>query len=179
MKRINLSFGFLLVACLLISGPSLAQAAKIGWVNQMDLMAKAPQVESARKRLEDEFSSRQREVLAMDEDLRKLRDKYSREQALMKDEKQREMERDILSRDRDVKRNERELKEDISIRQNEVFMQLRQEILRLIEVYAKKNGYDLILTEGAAYASPTIDVTEQILVLLRAENTSGRTPVKR
>lgn len=179
MKRINLNFGFLLALCLLISGPSLAQAAKIGWVNQLDLMQQAPQVESARKRLEDEFSSRQREVLAMDEDLRKLREKYSREQALMKDEAQRDMERDILARDRDVKRSERELKEDISIRQNEVFMQLRQEILRLIEVYAKKNGYDLILTEGAAFASPSIDVTDQILILLRAENNKGRSPVKR
>lgn len=159
---------------LLSTGSALAGNVKIGWVDQLDLMQSAPQVEAARKRLESEFSSRQREVLAMDEDLRNLREKYNREQALMKDEQQRQMERDILARDRDVKRSERELKEDITMRQNEVFIELRKEILMLIAEFAKENGYDLILSEGAAYASPKIDVTGQILDLLRARMNSGR-----
>jgi outer membrane protein len=99
----------------------------------------------------------------MDEDLRALREKYEQQRGYAKEELLREMERTIMSRERDAKRAERELKEDISIRQNEVQMQLRQEILQLIETFAKKNGFDLILTEGAAYASSRIDITESIL----------------
>jgi outer membrane protein len=140
-----------------------AESFKIGWVNQIELMQNAPQVEAARKKLENEFSSRQRELIAMDEDLRALREKYEQQRGYAKEELLREMERTIMSRERDAKRAERELKEDISIRQNEVQMQLRQEILQLIETFAKKNGFDLILTEGAAYASSRIDITESIL----------------
>lgn len=179
MKQISGKIGLLLAVMFLFSGQALADSVKIGWVDQLDLMQSAPQVEAARKRLEAEFSSRQREVLAMDEDLRNMREKYNREQALMKEEQQRQMERDILARDRDVKRSERELKEDITMRQNEVFVELRKEILALIAEFAKNNGYDLILSEGAAYAGPKIDVTSQILDLLRARTTTGRSPVRK
>lgn len=174
--KIKWQWAIPLAVVALFSTSVFAESFKIGWVNQIELMQNAPQVEAARKKLEAEFAPRQRELMAMDEDLRALREKYEQERGYAKEEVLRQMERNIMSRERDAKRTERELKEDITIRQNEVQMQLRQEILQLIEAFAKKNGFDLILTEGAAYASKRIDITESILKSLSAD--VGGTPAK-
>ena len=170
MKVRNISFVALFLGFLALSFGVNAQEVKIGWVNTLDLMAKAPQSEAARKRLEDEFSDRRSEMIAMDQDVKKMRERYQKDREVMRPDAVRQLEREIVDKERDIKRLEREIKEDASIRYNEISMQLRTDLLKLINEYAKKNGFDLILTEaGAAYAGDRVNITGEVLEALRAE----------
>ena len=167
--KMNL-FIVLFAGLLAISTGVTAVEIKIGFVNTIELMAKAPQAEAARKRLEDEFSDRRQELLSIEKDIKSLREKHQRDRDVMREDAIRQLERDILNKERDLKRAERELKEDASIRYNEISMQLRQELLELINKYAKKNGYDLIVTEAAAaFAGPKVEITGQVLNALNTD----------
>ncbi len=63
----------------------------------------------------------------------------------------------------DIQRDERELKEDISIRRREEMNALQAKVTTSIAIFAKSHQYDLILYQGVAYTSEAVDVTEMII----------------
>ena len=66
----------------------------------------------------------------------------------------------------DAKRDERELREDIDIRRREEINKLQTQVNKTIEEIAKDQNFDLIMYQGVAYASPKIDITDQIIKAL-------------
>jgi len=56
---------------------------KIGYVDFQKLMAEAPQVKNAMQALQNEFGPRQRELLAMQNDLKARDEKLAKEGAIM------------------------------------------------------------------------------------------------
>ena len=66
----------------------------------------------------------------------------------------------------DAKRDERELREDIDIRRREEINELQTKVNKTIEEIAKDQSFDLIMYQGVAYASPKIDITDQIIKAL-------------
>ena len=66
----------------------------------------------------------------------------------------------------DAKRDERELREDIDIRRREEINELQTQVNKTIEKIAKDQNFDLIVYQGVSYASPKIDITDQIIKAL-------------
>ena len=159
----------------LVLAASVAEAAelKVGWVSRTRILKEAPQVEAARKKLQDEFAPRERELLAMQKELQTLDDKLQKDRAVMSEAQKRSMERDILAQRRDLKRLQDEANEDFTIRQNEVLNSLQERTKQIIEDFARKNKFDLILSDGVVYTSKRIDITDEILAELKLEAEKG------
>jgi len=66
----------------------------------------------------------------------------------------------------DAQRTERELREDIDLRRREEINALQAEVNKTIEKLAKEKKYDLIIYQGVAYASPTMDITDMVITSL-------------
>ena len=62
---------------------------------------------------------------------------------------------------------ETELREDFTIRRNQEMAKVWEILRNTIQTYGKEQGYDLILFEGVSYASPQVDVTDDILKQLK------------
>lgn len=180
----NLRYYRWLFALLLIAagwwGPAAAaDELKVGFVNTAKVLEQAPQAEHARKKLQNEFAPRDKELVKSQKKLKKLEDKLSTDSAIMNEGKRREIEREILSQKRDIKRSQQEFREDFNIRRNEELGKLQRLVLKAIEKLAKEQKFDIIVGDNSVlYASQRVDITAKVLQVLRDQfknGTSGKT----
>jgi outer membrane protein len=153
----------------LIGTAAMAADIKIGFVNAAQVLEKAPQADAARKRLEKEFSPRDKKLVGAQKKVRKLEEKLTRDGAIMSESERRKLERDILSQKRELKRAQEEFREDLNIRRNEAFDKLRRRVFEVINDIAKKEKYDLIVSDGVVYATDRIDITGKVVAQLMQE----------
>lgn len=160
----------ILIGCLCGFSVS-AQAAdlKIGFVNAPKVLEQAPQAEAAQQALQKEFSPRDKAIVEGQKEVRKLEDKLARDGVIMSDSERRKLERDIVSRKRDLKREQEEFREDLNIRRNEAFEKIRNIVRDAINDIAKKEKYDLVVGEGVIYADNRIDITDKVVARLKQE----------
>lgn len=153
----------------LLPAMAMSQELKIGVVNPTRLLEEAPQAKVALKKLEMEFAARDNKLLAEQKAIKKDEEKLARDGAIMSETERRNMERDILTKKRDLRRAFDELREDRTIRSNEERGKLLRYVNDAITTVGKQDKYDLILYEGIAFANPAIDMTGMILTRLQNE----------
>lgn len=160
-----------LLAVMALPGTASAEL-KIGVVNAIKILEGAPQAEAARKQLEKEFASRDRDLVARQKTIKEMEDRLARDGATLSEADARKLERDIVSKRRDLKRDQDEFREDVNLRRNEEFGKIQKEIVQSIQDVAKSEGYDLVLGEGVIYASDKTDITNAVLERLRKGSSS-------
>ncbi len=151
----------------ILAAPAFGAELKIGYVNAARLLEESPQAAEVSKRLKQEFSQREGELLAGQKELKRLEDQLIRDGAVMSETERRKLERDVTALKRDVRRAAGEFREDLNLRRNEEIGKLLEVVQVAIEGIGKEQSYDLIVYEGIAYASPAIDLTETVLEKLR------------
>lgn len=151
--------GFLLVA---LSSQAMADL-KVGYVNAVRVIEEAPQGVAALKKLETEFSRRDKELVALQNKIRLLNEELQNGVPALKAADRRERERESLTLKRELKRATAEFREDYNQRRNEELVVLQQVVRKAILDIAKQEKYDLVLHEGAVYASDSVDITEKVL----------------
>jgi outer membrane protein len=166
------------VAVALLAGPLVvsAQSAgvlKIGVVNVGRLLQESPQAQAARESLEDEFSPRRREIVALQTALETKGAALQKDIDVMGAEERESAERELRNGERDVMRAQNEFREDLDLRNNEAIGKIQQDVLREISTYADAEKFDLVVADGIVYASARVDITEPILERLRANYASG------
>lgn len=152
--------------CLCLPALALAEV-KVGFVNTVKLMEEAPQAKAAISKMEAEFAPREKELVAMQREIKQAEDKLSRDSAVMSDSERGKLERDLVSQKRDFKRSQDEFREDLNIRRNEELSKLQRRLYDAIVDLAKAENYDLIVSEGVVYASTSIDITDAVLARLK------------
>jgi len=153
-----------LVALTLLAASGAAQAQsdlKIGFVNLNAIVQNAPQIPELNQQLRSEFSQRDADFKAMQDDYNTKLQNYERDREVMSAGERTSLERDLTQMQRDIERRANELQEDLQIRQNELLNQLQVEILQKVQAYGDSNGYDLIVTD-AVYASQTVNITAAV-----------------
>lgn len=164
-------FGVLLVFIFLLSANVVsAQGIKIGYVNAVKVIEEAPQGEAALKKLESEFGPRDKRLVSMQNDIRELEDDLEKNGLIMTDVDRRKKEREILVMKRNLRRATQEFREDYNLRRNEELTVLQKIVKQAIVEIAKQEKYDLIVHEGAIYASSKIDITDKVLEKLNKKS---------
>jgi outer membrane protein len=148
-------------------GAAQAQV-KIGVVNVARLLQEAPQAQAASQALENEFATRKRDLQNNERDLKAREDKLQKDGATMAEADRRSQEKALRDGQRDFARKQNEFMEDLNVRRNEALGQLQRTILAEVQTYAKSAGLDVVISE-ALYASPSVDVTNQVLTALQAK----------
>jgi outer membrane protein len=135
---------------------------KIGFVNVAKVLQKVPQAGEAKKRLEQEFSPRDKQLAAQIKEIKKLEAQLTKDASVMSATKKRAMEKDIISKRREAKRAQQEFGEDFGLRRNEELGKLQKRIIQAIKAIAKEDNYDLLLTDGVIHAKPELDITSRV-----------------
>lgn len=144
------------------SGAALAET-KIGFVDTVKLLEAAPQAKSAQSKIESEFAPREKELVSLQREIKKLEDDLARDSAVMSESERTKKERDILGKRRDLKRSQDEFRDDLNIRRNEVLAKLQKEMYQAVVELAKEQKFDVILSQGVVYSSDKVDITESVL----------------
>ncbi len=164
---------FVLIALLFTVSFSFA-GQKIAFVNQAKLLQKAPQAESARSKLQKEFAKKDKSLVNLQSQIQKNATKLQKDAAILSTAELNKLKRKITLLKRDLERDKAEFKEDLSIRQNEELVKLQKSVLKAIQTIAKKEKYDLIISDGVIYVSDQIDITDKILAQLKKQYRSGK-----
>jgi outer membrane protein len=145
---------------------------KVGYVDFQKLMTEAPQVKSAMQALQNEFGPRQRELLAMQNDLKARDEKLAKEGAIMAEADRAKAEKALRDQQREFSRKGGEFQDDLSTRKNEEIGKVQRYLLDEIRTYSSAQGFDLVLGEGVFYSKPQLDITAQVLEVLKSKPTA-------
>lgn len=148
-------------------GAAHAQEAKVGAINFIRILDQAPQAESVRAKIEKEFAPRDRELVAAQKKLKEMEDRLAKDAAIMSESERGNLERDIINQRRDLKRGQDEFREDLTFRRNEEIKKIQEEVLNAIQLVAKQNNYDMVVSDGVLYASPKVDMTQLVIEFLK------------
>ncbi len=152
------------------SADEQAVHSRIGFVDIPYLIDRAPQALEAEQRLETEFAPRQAELEAQRAELQILATRLGDTSGELTETESAQIDREMRSLERRIKRNEEDFREELNIQKNNEFKSVRVVVLEAIARFGKKNDYDLIVSDGVLFANKRIDVTERILESLLREN---------
>ena len=147
---------------------AIAQEVKVGVVNIQQLMEQAPQARVAMEALTEEFKPREREIVAKQTEFQELSEKVQRDLAVMGETERRNAEKDLRDLQREVTRLQNEFREDLNLRRNEELGTLQRSLLKEVQDYAQASGYDLVVGDGVLFASPAVNITENVLRAMEA-----------
>jgi outer membrane protein len=155
--------------------PAPAQTnVRIGFVNVNAVLQEAPQTRVVNETLTAEFAPREAALVARQEELNAMKERFNRDGAVMAQAERAALEREIGNGDRDLQRDAAVLQEDVQIRQTELVNELQSTIARRIQAFAVAEGYDLIVTnQGVVFASEAIDITQAVLRALSSGAAGG------
>jgi outer membrane protein len=162
----------LTAACFLLSSvyaPIGAQAdeIKIGVVDTEKVLAESAPALRALKKIEKEFLPRDQELKRMASQAKALQDMLEKDGKTMPEADRRSKERDLATLNREYQRAQRQMREDLSLRQNDEVAALQLTASKAIQVIAEAEKYDLILPlRDLIYRSPRIDITEKVIKAL-------------
>jgi len=165
----------LFVATCLFLGTASAQDSStrktsIGFVDIPYIINNAPQAVNAEQRLEQEFAPREEELKVQRARLAELDEELKTQALELSDTDLAQLDREIRSLERRIKRDEQDFREELNIQKNNEFKKVRILVLEAIAKFGQSNNYDLIVSDGVLYANKQIDVTEDILDSLRRFN---------
>jgi outer membrane protein len=155
--------------CGLMVSQQASAEIKVGYVDFQKLMSEAPQVKSAMQSLQNEFGTRQRELVAMQNDLKARDEKLAKEGAIMAEADRAKAEKALRDEQREFSRKGGEYQDDINTRKNEEIGKVQRYLLEEIRTYSAAQGFDLVLGEGVFYSKAQLDVTAQVLELLKTK----------
>jgi len=161
--------GLVLAVGMFTTTQAAAAEVKVGFVNVAKVLELAPQAEAARDRIEKEFAPKDRELLEQQKDVRNQEDRLVKNAAVLSEAERQRNEVDIRATKRELRRAQDEFREDLNLRRSEELSKLQKKVTEVIQILAKAEKYDLIISDGVIFASKRVDITEMVLERLRAD----------
>jgi outer membrane protein len=160
------------VVCLLAAmgfvTQSHAEGGKIGVLNLQKIFAESPQIQKINAQLEKEFKPRQEKLKQEADQLKSDMEKLNRDGSVMKDSERDELQGKIVKMRRQLQDEQQDLESDAGQAQQKSMQSFLDILNKKLEEFAVKNKYDLILRlQGVPYASKDVDVTNQIVEMLK------------
>ena len=146
---------------------------KIGVVQYSRLMQESPQAKAAQDALRNEFAGKQKEIQTQQASLKSKEDSMQRDSATMTGDQRAQAEKDLREGNRQLQMKVNEYQDDFNARQNEELSRLQKVLVEEVQQYAQAQKFDLVLADGVIFASPTLDITAQILSALQARGASA------
>jgi len=181
MRALVLAAAAALSACVLVAATAVAQtpaSTRIGYVDMKRLLDNAPQVVAGREKLSKEFQPRDASLKADEKRLDELRERQQKEGATMATTDADTLKREIDALDRSIKRNREAMRNDLKSRSDQELDKSWREINDAVVEFAREQSFDLIVPSPVVFASPRVDITDQVLDRLKKQfgAKAGATP---
>ena len=152
-----------------------AESAKIGYVDMPYLIDNSPQAQAASSRLEEEFGPRQQDLQQKQQEFQELQQKLQKDGLVMDEQQRAELEQRLQELKRDIQRGQQAFREELSIQRNSALKGVRDAAVQAVRNLATEEGYDLVIGQGALYASDAVNLTERVLERMKERYDSGQT----
>lgn len=157
-----------------------AAEIKIGVVNTEKILRESILAIKAQKKIEREFKLRDSQLKELSVQIEQLQQQLERQTDVEKTAEssdRRAEERKLASLSRQHQREQQQMREDLSLRQNEEYGRILDQINQTIDKLASEQGYDLILQlQDSVYRSARIDITDQVMSILDGREKEPKHP---
>ncbi len=143
---------------------------KIGYVNVTKIFSASPQKAKGDEKIKKEFTLRMEKAKELEAAVRALQEKYNREAITMSERDLIELQDKMIAADRKFRQEQAYMQEDLKLRKQQALAEAQKEIGKAIQEIAQDGKYDLILTEGVFFTSQRLDISDEVLELLRKDN---------
>lgn len=150
-------------------GCSFAEG-KIGFVDMETLINSSPQIANARETITAEFQIQYDGIEQKEADLEILENRITKDGPIMSLTELSKLQERARILERQISRSKEDLKDAISIRNSVILAKVEEELNQVVKQYAIENGYDAILINAILYVSDEIDITQEILQILKNKN---------
>ena len=157
----KLIFSIPLLLCFVVL--SANAAGKSAYINPAVILEQSPQARAASQALENEFKQQELDLRTRAIKIQEMEKNYQNDSAIMSAEQKKKVEADIIQNKRKFQFDQQSVREDLQLRRKQLVQELQKSISDVIRSYGEKNGYDFIFTEGVAYASDSVNITDEIL----------------
>ena len=145
----------------------------VAYVNFVDLLKDAPQAQQIKQNIRQEFQARDQRLVEMQKQIDVLEGKLNADGGRMPVEEKLRLQNDVDTRKLKYKQARDELDRDKQLRFGEEEERLSRVIHEVIQQVAQDDKLDLVLQTGVLWASPKVDITEKVLMRLRAMREQG------
>ena len=160
---------FLWLMLALAGAASAQQGSKVGYVDMQRLIDNAPQVLSARARLEQEFGARDRDFKAEQAKLAELDARIRDEAATLAAADLDTLKRQADAQRRSIERTRNRLREARAPRREQELARAWPLVTNAVSDLAREEGFDLIVPSPVIFASGRIDITDRVLDRLKRD----------
>ena len=160
MKKIIIVTLFVLAAC---NNAMAASDLKIGFVSVQDLLTQAPQVEAVNAAMIARFGGKKQELQDLEAGIKTMQENYKRNELVMTEDKLEELKTKLIGKVQAFKQKEATLAQEVKVMRNQELAVLQKAVRDIINDIAKRDNYDLILSEGVVFATEKLDITESVL----------------
>ncbi|MBL4659200.1 MAG: OmpH family outer membrane protein [Alcanivoracaceae bacterium] len=142
-------------------------AEKIGFVDMETLINNSPQINAARETISSEFEVQYTDIEEKESSLEVLENRITKDGAIMSLSDLGKLQERARILERQVRRAKEDLKDAISIRNNQILNNIQEELRIIVKQYAIEHDYDAILINAILYVSDEMDITQEILQVLK------------
>lgn len=160
----------------LLAGTALQAYAgdfRVGVVDTERILRESAPALKAEQKIEKEFATRDAEIKKLAKQVKEMQHNLEQQRASLSDIERRNRERELSNSNVDLKRMQREFREDLNLRKNEELAGVLERANKAIQSIAVSEKYDLILQE-AVYRNPKIDITDKVLKALASDKAADK-----
>ncbi len=162
----NLKQILVLISVIAMLNSASAADYKIGYVDIGKILNESPAAKAAQKKLEQEFTPRNKKLESKAKKIQKQKEKLQKESDIMSNDQIESLKRKIMKSERDLQRDAKEAQEDFKLRRNDELGKIESRLKEVILKIAESGQYDLIFTNAdVTYASDKkgINITSKVL----------------
>jgi len=150
----------LVVIFVALSANGFAAEMKMGYVNMRKVFFEYKKTQTFNKELEGKDAEVKKEIDKKTAEIRKLRDEID----LLSESAKAKKEPELRKKLEDLDAYRKDKIEGFIREKDEMFKEIREDILDVASRYAKKNGYDIIFDEAIfVYAGTQYDITSTVI----------------
>lgn len=167
MKKIILTF-IVIFSMTFITNCYADTSIKLGVLDVQKIMQNSPKIQAAGEKLKAKFTPQQNKILAKQQELKKLMDKYNRDAPIMNDSVKQKLKNQIVAARKEYTAMSQNFEQELMQAQQKEMQKLTDDIQSIVAKVAKKYNLDMVLAKQAIiYSGNAKDITDQVLQTMK------------
>ncbi len=169
------------VLALAMTWTAQAQQGKFAVINIQGAIISTKDGQKAAAELNAKTAPKKRELEQKQNDINSLQDQLNKGSNTLSDSAKNDLYKNIESKKKSLQREVEDAQADLEADQQKLLQQLGQKILAVIEKYSRDNNITMVVDVSSPqtpvlYASPSIDITKEIIELYDKSTASAGAP---
>lgn len=140
----------------------------IGILDVQKIMQSSPKIQAAGEKLKAKFTPQQNKIVAKQQELKNLMDKYNRDAPIMSDAVKQKLKDQIVAARKEYTTMSQNFEQELMQAQQEEMQKLTDDIQNTVTTIAKKNNLNIVLAKQAIiYSGDSKDITDQVLKAMK------------